>query len=338
VTQALRSTFAPTARGCFCGESRARLHFRTARFGLVSCPSCGCYRIDPPPIQGEEEAGEFYSAYYEGLARDAATAQGVPRAAEHTADGACGASGATAAHPGANDASGANGAAPRTSRYWRVVDEVPSLREAGESAADIGCGEGTLCAELRAAGWRSVTGVDASRARVARARRRHPDITFHDSPLEEVDIPAGSLDLIVLDNVIEHLVDPLDAVRRLRTLLAAGGRLVLITPNMESGHFRLLGRRWTPELAPHTHIFLFTHAAMRRMLVAAGYVVENQGDFHLPLYTPREWVRRVAGGDVKGALWRAMQEAGGVYGRLVGAGPMLYAVARPAAASAEAAR
>jgi SAM-dependent methyltransferase len=237
-----------------------------------------------------------------------------------------------------NGANGANGAARRTSRYWRVVDEVPSLREAGESAADIGCGEGTLCAELRAAGWRSVTGVDASRARVARARRRHPDITFHDSPLEEVDIPAGSLDLIVLDNVIEHLVDPLDAVRRLRTLLAAGGRLVLITPNMESGHFRLLGRRWTPELAPHTHIFLFTHAAMRRMLVAAGYVVENQGDFHLPLYTPREWVRRVAGGDVKGALWRAMQEAGGVYGRLVGAGPMLYAVARPAAASAEAAR
>ncbi|HEU6450854.1 MAG TPA: class I SAM-dependent methyltransferase [Gemmatimonadaceae bacterium] len=338
MSEVLRSTFAPTARDCFCGENRARLHFRTARFGLVSCPSCGCYRIDPPPIQGEEEAGEFYSAYYEGLERDAAAAKSesptAKHAARHAAEGAPGAS----AVIGANGVNAANGAAQRTSRYWRVVNEVPSLREPGESAADIGCGEGTLCAELRAAGWRRVIGVDASRARVARARRRHPDITFHDSPLEEVDIPAGSLDLIVLDNVIEHLVDPLDAVRRLRALLAAGGRLVLITPNMESGHFRLLGRRWTPELAPHTHIFLFTHAAMRRMLAAAGYVVETQGDFHLPLYTAREWVRRVAGGDVKGALWRAMQEAGGVYGRLVGAGPMLYAVARPAAAGAGAAR
>jgi 2-polyprenyl-3-methyl-5-hydroxy-6-metoxy-1,4-benzoquinol methylase len=325
VSEALRSTFAPTARDCFCGENRARLHFRTARFGLVSCPSCGCYRIDPPPIQGEEEAGEFYSAYYEGLARDAAAARGESRAAEQATDGV-------------NGANGANGAARRTSRYWRVVDAVPSLREPGESAADIGCGEGTLCAELRAAGWKRVTGVDASRARVARARRRHPDVSFHDSPLEEVDIPPRSLDKIVLDNVIEHLVDPLDAVHRLRALLAAGGRLVLITPNMESGHFRLLGRRWTPELAPHTHIFLFTHAAMRRMLAEAGYVVETQGDFHLPLYTAREWVSRVMGGDVKGAVWRAMQEAGGVYGRLVGAGPMLYAVARPAAASSGAAR
>jgi 2-polyprenyl-3-methyl-5-hydroxy-6-metoxy-1,4-benzoquinol methylase len=315
----MRSASAPTARGCFCGENRARLHFRTARFGLVSCPSCGCYRIDPPPIQGEEEAGEFYSAYYEGLARNAAAAQGESIAADLPANGA-------------------NGAARRTSRYWRVVDAVPSLREVGESAADIGCGEGTLCAELLAAGWKRVTGVDASRARVARARRRHPDVSFHDSPLEEVDIPPRSLDLIVLDNVIEHLVDPLDAVRTLRALLSAGGRLVLITPNMESGHFRLLGRRWTPELAPHTHIFLFTHAAMRSMLTAAGYVVEIQGDFHLPLYTAREWVRRVMSGDVKGAVWRAMQEAGGVYGRLVGAGPMLYAVARPADASAGAAR
>ena len=49
-------------------------------------------------------------------------------------------------------------------------------------------------------------------------------------------------------------------------------------------------------------------------------------------------MRRVLGGDVKGAVWRAMQEMGGVYGRLIGAGPMLYAVARPAAESTEVAR
>ncbi|HEY9428996.1 MAG TPA: class I SAM-dependent methyltransferase [Gemmatimonadaceae bacterium] len=307
-----------------------RTHFRTARFGLVSCPSCGCYRIDPPPIHVESEAGDFYSAYYEGLQGDAAARAAANGTPGHEPD-------RVALSP--HQVGGADGAgARRTSRFWRVVEQVPALREARGSAADIGCGEGTLCAELRQAGWTMVTGVDASRARVARARLRHPEMTFHDRPLEDVEIAPGSLDLIVLDNVIEHLVDPLDSVRRLRALLAPGGRLVLITPNMESGHFRLLGRRWTPELAPHTHIFLFTHAAMRRMLDASGYVVEKQGDFHLPLYAPSEWVRRVLGGDVKGAVWRAMQEMGGVYGRLIGAGPMLYAVARPAAESTEVAR
>jgi SAM-dependent methyltransferase len=304
VSETLTSVGALAARSCFCGESSARVHFRTARFGLVSCPSCGCYRIDPPPIGGESEAGDFYSAYYAGLLGD--DAQGAESAAPDPAP------------------------ARRTSRFWRVAEQVPALLEPGGSVADIGCGEGRLCAELRGAGWLTVIGVDASRARVARARRLHPDITFHDRPLEEVEIAAGSLDLIVLDNVIEHLVDPLDAVRRLRALLAPAGRLVLITPNMECGHFRLLGRRWTPELAPHTHIFLFTHSAMRRMLSTGGYVVETQGDFHLPVYSPLDWTRRVLGGDVKGAVWRGMQEMGGLYGRLIGAGPMLFAVARPA--------
>ncbi|HEY9516150.1 MAG TPA: class I SAM-dependent methyltransferase [Gemmatimonadaceae bacterium] len=289
-------------RPCFCGESRARVRFRTNRFGLVACPSCGCYRIDPPPISTEDEAGSFYTDYYANL----------------RGDNANGAAGPT---PPAPDLS------RRSSRFWRVAERVPALLRAGGSAADIGCGEGRLCAELRQAGWSTVIGVDVSQTRIARARQLYPDIIFHDRPIEEVDVPAGSLDLIVLDNVIEHLVDPLDAVRRLRPLLTPTGLIVLITPNMQSGSFRLLGRRWTPELAPHAHIFLFTHGAMRRMLTSAGFAVEAQGDFHLPVYSMRAWLRRLMGGDVKDIVWHAMQEMGGLYGRLIGAGPMLFAVA-----------
>jgi hypothetical protein len=25
---------------------------------------CGCFRIDPPPISGEEESAQFYTDYY----------------------------------------------------------------------------------------------------------------------------------------------------------------------------------------------------------------------------------------------------------------------------------
>ena len=56
--------------------------------------------------------------------------------------------------------------------------------------------------------------------------------------------------------------------------------------------------------------------------------VEAAGDFHIPQSGWRKWLAGLASGDVKGAAWRAMQDAGGVYGRMINAGPMLYVVGR----------
>jgi len=115
----------------------------------------------------------------------------------------------------------------------------------------------------------------------------------------------------------------------LRGYLHPEGRLVLITPNMDSGHFRLLGRFWTPELAPHVHIFLFTGTAMRRLLAAAGFAADAVGSFHMPAACWRSLLNDVRSRAPRRALWHALQQAGDAYGRLIGAGPMLYAVARP---------
>jgi 2-polyprenyl-3-methyl-5-hydroxy-6-metoxy-1,4-benzoquinol methylase len=215
------------------------------------------------------------------------------------------------------------------SRYWSVVRNVPALRQTGENVADIGCGDGGLCAELKAHGWKSVMGVDLSSVRIRKARERYPQIQFDDRPLDQSGVPEGSLDLVIMDNVIEHLPEPADMIDTLRRYLKTGGRIVVITPNMESGHYRLLGRRWTPELAPHAHIYLFTPASLQQLLAQAGYEVEHVGNFHLPVYSGRAWLARAASGDIKGAIWRAVQEAGGLYGRLIGKGPMVYVVASP---------
>jgi len=169
-------------------------------------------------------------------------------------------------------------------------------------------------------------GVDVSRARIARARRLYPDGLFHDEPLEPTGTPAESFDLLIMDNVIEHVTEPVAMLRTLRRYLRRGGRVVLITPNMESGHFRLLGRRWTPELAPHAHIYLFTPSSMVRLLSLAGFSVDRVGSFHLPVYPPRQWAARMLSADVKGTVWRAGQELGGLYGRLIGAGPMVFGI------------
>lgn len=269
------------------------MRFRTDRFGLVRCDACGCYRIDPRPLQRVESAADYYSSYYAEMVQ--------------------GTGGEPLDH--------------RQSRFWRVADQVPALAQPGARVADIGCGDGRLCAELSQAGWRHVTGIDVARSRLVAARCSYPHLSFHGS-LEEARVAQGSLELLVLDNVIEHLLEPRVDLLRWQDLLTADGRIVIITPNMMSGHFRLLGRRWTPELAPHHHICLFTPGALRRLVEDAGMRVETSGSFHVPAFSLAAWLRLVGRVQLKEAVWRAGQEAGALYGRLVGAGPMLYVVAR----------
>jgi 2-polyprenyl-3-methyl-5-hydroxy-6-metoxy-1,4-benzoquinol methylase len=289
----------PPPLGCWCGHGELRTQFRTKKFGLVRCSACGCYRIDPPPVGGDEESAAFYTDYY-----------GKGQFAEQEA-----------VHEEPLRAT-------RDSRFWRVVERYPDLGQPKEAVADIGCGEGGLCAELKAAGWHSVIGFDLSGTRVARARKRHPGIRFEDRAFPGGDLPAGSLDLVVLDNVVEHLTDPPETLRTVARYLKPSGRVALITPNMLSGQFRLLGRRWTPELSPHSHIFLFTEQPLKKLLTEAGFAVEAMGSYQLPPASLRSIAGELWRGKIKEALWHAMQEAGATYARWIKAGPMLYAVGR----------
>jgi len=219
-------------------------------------------------------------------------------------------------------------AGSRSAAFWKVAERFDALCRVKRGAVDIGCGDGHLCAELHAHGWPFVAGIDVSETRIERAKRLYPHLTFFDRPLAETGLGKSSLDLIVMDAVIEHLPLPLETLREFLEFLAPGGRIVLTTPNMDSGEFRLLRKRWTSMLAPHAHIFLFSPASIQRLVSEAGFISECTGNYHSPLYTPIEYLKRIARGDVKGALWRAHQELGSLYGRLIDAGHMLFAVAR----------
>ena len=288
---------------CWCGSKNWVVQFRSQRFGLVRCPSCTTFRLDPRPLQRDDAIPTFYTEFYTAIQEQEQAATGNLKRG--------------------------------SSRFWRVVRQVPYLDRPGEAVLDVGCGDGHLCGDLKRGGWTTVMGIDVSVARIESARRRYPDVAFYES-IDAAPIAPGSVELIIMDNVIEHLLEPASTARRVRAWLQEGGRLVVITPSMVSGHFRLLGRRWTPELSPDQHIFLFTPPALARLLTAVGLTVEAQGSFHLPPYPWRPWLSALLRGDVKEAVWRLGQELGAMWGRVIGAGPMLYAVARAPGATASA--
>jgi 2-polyprenyl-3-methyl-5-hydroxy-6-metoxy-1,4-benzoquinol methylase len=151
---------------------------------------------------------------------------------------------------------------------------------------DVGCSSGYLAAPL-AARRNTLVGIELDAAAAREAQSFCEQVLVGD--VETMDLPfeAGSFDVVLLGDVIEHLRDPVETLRRLRRFLRPGGRLVLSTPNVANWAIRLslLAGRWRYTdrgILDRTHTHLFTRATLREAIEGAGYVVDRI-DFSAPV-------------------------------------------------------
>jgi SAM-dependent methyltransferase len=142
-------------------------------------------------------------------------------------------------------------------------------RAAGQRLLDVGCGAGNQMLMLRDLGW-EVAGLDVDPQAVAAARARGLDAQVGDllSPPE-----MQRFDAITMVHVIEHLVDPRRHLQAAHEALGRGGRLVIITPNVDSLGAHLFGSNWRG-LEPPRHLQLFSLPALTRLLRDCGFRVE----------------------------------------------------------------
>lgn len=154
-------------------------------------------------------------------------------------------------------------------------------------ALEAGCAGGLFGAKLkeRVPGVH-VTGIEAGRAAAELAATRL-DRVIH-APLESVDFAAaaigpGSLDLVVVADVLEHLVDPWGFLAKARPLLAPGGRLLASLPNVRNLNLLLdllLAGRWRYQergLLDVTHLRFFAFEDMRQLFADTGFAVDKYG-------------------------------------------------------------
>lgn len=78
--------------------------------------------------------------------------------------------------------------------------------------------------------------------------------------------------IITMFDVIEHLADPVGALRAVRGRLAPGGMLFISTPNAGSLTARMMGRRWH-HYDLTEHIALFSADNLIRLLESVGFCV-----------------------------------------------------------------
>lgn len=102
------------------------------------------------------------------------------------------------------------------------------LAAGGGPVLDAGCGTGRTIGLLAAAGL-DVSGLDLSPAMLAVARRAHPDLTFEEGDLTDLDLPDASLAAAVAWYSIIHLpaADRPRAFAELHRVLRPGGLLLV---------------------------------------------------------------------------------------------------------------
>jgi SAM-dependent methyltransferase len=103
--------------------------------------------------------------------------------------------------------------------------------------------------------------------------------------LATLDLEPGFACIAAFD-VLEHLADPLDTMRRCARLLAPDGVLLLQTP-----WYRGQGPDWTM-FQPEEHVYLFTEASLRDLLGRAGF---REIDVRPSLFAYDMWVTATPG-------------------------------------------
>lgn len=157
----------------------------------------------------------------------------------------------------------------RVANAHRLLDLVPR----GGRLLEVGCACGFLLQAARERGF-AAQGVEMSAWASAYARD-HLGFAVHTGTLEGAALAGGSFDVVVLADVIEHLYDPAATVREIHRVLAPGGRLLLLTPDVGSLVARLAGPRWWGLL--DDHYFYFSRRTLRRLLEREGFTVERIG-------------------------------------------------------------
>jgi len=147
----------------------------------------------------------------------------------------------------------------------------------GARLLDIGCGSGKSLERMRRLGW-EVMGTEVDPAAAATARSRGLEVMVGD--VLDLELPLAYFDAITVEHVLEHALDPMALVARLRLLIRPGGRLVVMTPNVKSLGHRLFGADWF-WLDPPRHITLFSQRSIEQLLRDAGvYTVDVKTSPH----------------------------------------------------------
>lgn len=189
-----------------------------------------------------------------------------------------------------------------TDRVYDAPAHSPLLdwfRFEDRKVLDVGCGAGTYATWLKQTGV-EVHGVTLSTAERNRVRGQMQRVVVANVETWEPDYSEGTFDAFLFSHVLEHLVDPGAALRRLSRILRPGGRVYVALPNIAYWKYRLQalrGRFDYEESGPmdRRHLRFFTFATAQKLVRESGYeILRAEVRGHLPVGVLRKYFPRAS--------------------------------------------
>ena len=164
--------------------------------------------------------------------------------------------------------------------YYQVQRQemLAYIPEDARRFVELGCGAGGFGALLRETRHDvHIIGVEIHPKSAEEARKRLDNVIEQPVEIALDSIPAGSIDCVVCNDLLEHLVDPWAVLRQVKRILQPHGSIVSSIPNVR--HFPVfknyfLGGDWKYEkwgVLDRTHLRFFTKSSIARMFSETGF-------------------------------------------------------------------
>ncbi|NMC98457.1 MAG: class I SAM-dependent methyltransferase [Bacteroidales bacterium] len=144
---------------------------------------------------------------------------------------------------------------------------------------DVGCALGDSLDQAKKLGWKKLYGVEISKYASLKAKEK--GFLIKNCSLKDAAYPKNFFDAITIQDVIEHVNDPIALVNEVRRILSPNGVLYIVTPDVGGIWEKILGRFWY-HYKPGEHILYFSQQSIKKMLIDSGYRnIQTRKTYHI---------------------------------------------------------
>lgn len=154
----------------------------------------------------------------------------------------------------------------RRDDFARQLGRIARYRQTGR-VFEVGCGVGQFLRAARKAGW-TAEGNELSPVAADHAQKAAGEGEVSIGSIEKIDLPDEHYDVIMLDNVFEHLQQPMMVMRKLSAALRPGGVMFVQTLQAQSLSMYHAPRDW--QYFGPGHSFVPTLVSLNRYFQLSG--------------------------------------------------------------------